>query len=215
MFINNLYGFVGPKGGGKSYYQHEMEHRFKSDGSAIISADFSDGIRQMILNIFGLPSSHIDIDSTYYAAWKNTEMNIKLPIDDSLVETKVTGRDLLTNVGESMKTLLRKNDIWARYTINDIYRQYLDLSADELNRFNILVGSIRFKNELQGVLSTANLLSEITNVSIIFCNYNNEKYNPNVHSSEKLAHKLIKQGFHHRDDVTNYLKYLIDAKEID
>ena len=49
-------------------------------------------------------------------------------------------------------------------------------------------------------------------VKLIFCNFHEVKYDPDVHVSESLAHKLISLGYKDEDDVTQAVKEIYNIK---
>ena len=205
-----IYGFIGPAKGGKSYQLHKLQNLAIGEERDFIQADFSDGIRQTVLNIFGTTECSVDLLSPCYSQWKETEQKITIPIEDSLVTRDINGREILKNVGEYLKTLAGE-DVWARWTRNDICRQYWNLENDSKRKDCIIAfGSVRFGVEVNMVFTIAKLLNK--EVELRFCNYQNVNFDPNVHISESLGHQLILRGHKDGDDVTASIREMFNIK---
>lgn len=204
----SVYGFIGPAKGGKTYQLNALRKRANDESRDFITGDFSDGIRHTILEIFGLSNSEIDPSSKEYLNWKDRQQVIDIP--GQLGFTEFRGRDLLKNVGEYLKTLAGE-DVWARWTGNDICRKYWNLETDEDRDSSIVAfGSVRFGSEVNMLFNVASLINK--NVKLIFCNHYDTKFDPNVHISESLAHQLILRGFKDGEDVTQAVKEIYKIK---
>lgn len=208
--IGMIYGFIGPIGGGKTYQLELLRKRNKETLCPFITGDFSDGIRQTVLNLFGCDGLKINASSSYYLEWKNKEQLFDIPIGDYGRHVPIKGRELLKNIGEGLKDLAGQ-DVWARWTLSDICKQYQSLSNDNRKQeCDVAFGSIRFKDEAQAVFNASEMLEK--QVKLIFCNFHEVKYDPDVHVSESLAHKLISLGYKDEDDVTQVVKEIYNIK---
>ena len=206
-----IYGFIGPATGGKTYQLNRLQNLAMSEERDFIQADFSDGIRQTILNILGYTKGNVNLLSPCYSQWKEMEQKITIPIEDSLVTRDIKGREILKNVGEYLKTLAGE-DVWARWTGNDICRQYWNLENDYKRRDCVIAfGSVRFGVEVNTVFTIAKLLNK--KVELRFCNYQNVNFDPNVHISESLGHQLILRGHKDGDDVTDSIREMFNVKQ--
>lgn len=210
MTKGKIYGFIGPAKGGKSYQLNQLQNIAICEERDFIQADFSDGIRQTILNIFGTTECSVDLLSPCYSQWKEMEQKFTIPVGNSLVTSGIKGREILKNVGEYLKTLAGE-DVWARWTGNDICRQYWNLENDSKRKNCIIAfGSVRFAVEVRMVFTIAELLNK--EVELRFCNYQNINFNPNVHISESLGHQLIFRGHKDGDDVTASIREMFNIK---
>ena len=206
-----IYGFIGPAKGGKTYQLNRLQNLVMSEERDFIKSDFSDGIRKTILNILGYTKCDVDLLSPCYSQWKEMEQKITIPIEDSLVTRDIKGREILKNVGEYLKTLAGE-DVWARWTGNDICRQYWNLENDSKRKDCVIAfRSVRFGIEVNTVLTIAKLLNK--EVELRFCNYQNVKFDPNVHISESLGHQLILRGHKDGDDVTASIREMFNIKQ--
>ena len=206
-----IYGFIGPAKGGKTYQLNRLQNLVMSEERDFIQADFSDGIRQTILNILGYTKGNVNLLSPCYSQWKEMDQKITIPIEDSLVTRDINGREILKNVGEYIKTLAGE-DVWARWTGNDICRQYWNLENDSKRRDCVIAfGSVRFGVEVNMVFTIAKLLNK--EVELRFCNYQNVNFDPNVHISERLGHQLILRGHKDGDDVTASIREMFNVKQ--
>ena len=206
-----IYGFIGPAKGGKTYQLNRLQNLVISEERDFIQADFSDGIRQTILNILGYTKASVNLLSPCYSHWKEMGQKITIPIEDSLVTRDIKGREILKNVGEYLKTLAGE-DVWARWTGNDICRQYWNLENDSKRRDCVIAfGSVRFGVEVNTVFTIAKSLNK--EVELRFCNYQNVNFDPNVHISESLGHQLILRGHKDGDDVTASIREMFNIKQ--
>ena len=205
-----IYGFIGPAKGGKSYQLNQLQNLAIGEERDFIQADFSDGIRQTVLNIFGTTECGVDLLSPCYSQWKEMEQKFTIPVGSSLETSGIKGREILKNVGEYLKTLAGE-DVWARWTGNDICRQYWNLENDSKRKYCIIAfGSVRFGVEVNMVFTIAKLLNK--EVELRFCNYQNVNCDPNVHISESLGHQLILRGHKDGDDVTASIREMFNIK---
>lgn len=203
-----IYGFVGPIGGGKTYQLNKLMNSSFEEERVFISSDFSDGIRDTLLKVFG-ESGVINPASEFYMRWKDCKQGIILPTDNHNY-VYFTGRDLLRNIGEELKKLAG-DDVWARWTGNDIIKKYFSIADPERqNTANVAFGSIRYPYEAEMVFSVAKITGK--DVKIIFCNHNEVKFNPDTHISEILAHRMILRGCKDGDDITALIKEYFKIK---
>ena len=203
-----IYGFVGPIGGGKTYQLNKLMNSSFEEERVFISSDFSDGIRDTLLKVFG-EDGVIDPASKFYMRWKDCKQGIILPTDNHN-HVYFKGRDLLKNIGEELKKLAG-DDVWARWTGNDVSEKYFSIADPERqNTANVAFGSIRYPNEAEMVFSVAKTMGK--DVKIIFCNYHEAEFNPDTHSSEILAHQMILKGCKDGDDITSLIKEYFKIK---
>lgn len=201
-----ILGFIGPIGGGKTFQLEIARQNSQSEQRKFITGDFSDGIRVSVLKIFGVEDKGAVLEPSdeNYLEWKQIQDVIMFPTERcQLEELRFKYRDLLKNVGEYFKKLAGE-DVWARWTGNDICRKYYELPESERDRCNVAFGSVRFGVEVAMVFNIAKIINK--EVQLIFCNYHGVEYNPNVHISELLAHQLIFRGYDDGADVTEAVK---------
>ena len=74
-----IYGLVGVIGSGKSYQAEALMVDAACMERPLIMGDFSEGIRQTLMNIFTGESKKIDCTGTAYAKWKQLSSDILLP----------------------------------------------------------------------------------------------------------------------------------------
>ena len=208
MNSGKVYGFVGPIGGGKTYQLNKLMNSSIEEERVFISSDFSDGIRDTLLKVFG-EGGVIDPASEFYMTWKNYQQAIVLPTIN-LHYVCFNGRDLLKNIGEELKKLAGE-DVWARWSGNDVSKKYFSIADPERqNTANVAFGSIRYPYEAEMVFSVAKIMGK--DVKIIFCNHNEAEFNPDTHSSEILAHQMILRGCKDGDDITTLIKEYFKIK---
>ena len=205
-----IYGFIGPAGGGKTYNLNKVRELANEEQRDFIEGDFSDGIRQTLLQMFGIENKAVDLSSNAYLAWKDADVPFVVPVGDSLVEGKIKGRELLKNIGENLK-YLGGDKIWAKWTGNDIIHKYFELASEgKRNESIIAFGSVRFEPEIRMLFSIADIINK--EVKIVFCNHFNTEFNPRVHISENLAHQLILRNAKDGDDVTQIIRSMYQIK---
>lgn len=211
--VGMIYGFIGPIGGGKTFQLESLRQRNEKILCPFITSDFSDGIRSSVLNIFGVndKGAVLEPSDERYSQWKESTSVIHFPTDSKeWAEYCFHNRDLLKNVGEYFKKLAGEN-VWARWTLSEICKQYWSLPNDNRKReCDIAFGSVRFKVEAEAVFNAAAMLEK--QVKLIFCNFHEVDYNPDVHVSESLAHELISLGYEDGDDVTQAVKEIYNIK---
>ena len=203
MKRGKVYAYVGVIGSGKSYQASKKIQESSAQGNPVISSDFSDGIRRVLLDIFGLTDVGIDVNSTCYALWKKQTQRIAIPLGKSICFSPIDGRELLKNIGEGLKEIAGE-DVWARWSHDRVLKEVENLTEEEKEKCDIVFGSVRFPMEVKTVFSVANRLNK--EVQFIFCDYHSKNYSPNIeHISEGLAHDCISAGFKDGDDITEYL----------
>ena len=208
MNSGKVYGFVGPIGGGKTYQLNKLMNSSLEEERGFISSDFSDGIRDTLLKVFG-GDGIIDPASEFYMKWKDYKQGIILP-GFKYNQVYFRGRDLLKNIGEELKKLAGE-DVWARWTGNDVCKKYFSITDPERqNTANVAFGSIRYPYEAEMVFSVAKIIGK--EVKIIFCNHHDAEFNPDTHSSETLAHQMILRGCKDGDDITTLVKEYFKIK---
>lgn len=195
-------GLIGPMGGGKSYRLETMRRRACSEGLGFLTGDFSDGIREAVLRIFGASEAGAVLKPSdrNYLEWKKASGKIEFPTVRGDVSCFSYGnRDLLRNTGEYIKEVAGES-VWARWTTLRVYKQYWNSAPELRHNSYIVFGSVRFGVEAREIYDFAESINQP--VKFVFCNYNKTCYDPNVHVSERLAHTLIKRGYADGDDVT-------------
>lgn len=205
-------GFIGPMGGGKSYRVEEARKAAEAAGRGFLTGDFSDGIRETVLQIFGVKGGGAVLEPSdkNYLEWKRRGGSISFPDGrGNMVCFEYGYRDLLKNVGEYLKRLAGEG-VWARWTTQRVYQQYWSGSSESRYKCDIVFGSVRFKSEIEEIYGMAESINR--SVKFIFCNHNKTAYNPDAHVSERLAHVLIKRGYRDGDDVTAAIRDIINFK---
>lgn len=210
-----IYAFVGVIGSGKSYRLEQMKKKYSGDGQVVITADFSDGIRDLTRQLFEYGAHFGDVNSQEYRDWKENVACVT--VHNGVVVNSFTGRDILRNVGEFTKCIAGQ-DVWARYTTQSLYSRiaYQPFRSDVcVQGVRVLIGSVRFKCEAQSIFElfrnvTANLDSFVDpSLHFIFCDYHSPSYDAaSSHVSEALAQAVLDTGeYRDGDDIT----WLIDT----
>lgn len=210
-----IYAFVGVIGSGKSYRLEQMKKEYSGDGQVVITADFSDGIRDLTRQLFGYDAHFGDVNSKEYRDWKENVACVT--VHNGAVVNSFTGRDILRNVGEFTKCIAGQN-VWARYTTQSLYSRIKcqPFRSDVcVQGVRVLIGSVRFKCEAQSIFElfrnvTANLDSFVDpSLHFIFCDYHSPSYDAaSNHVSEALAQAVLDTGeYRDGDDIT----WLIDT----
>lgn len=216
-----IYAFVGVIGSGKSHRLEQMKKEYNGDGQVVITADFSDGIRDLTRQIFGYSSEFGDVNSEEYRDWKNNvvcEFSEITPY--GVIENKMRGREILCRIGEGVKSVAGV-DVWARYTTARIYDQVCRQSFRSdvrVNGVRVLIGSVRFKDEVQSIfqlymdlIDNAQFLGMEPQIHFIFCDYHSQSYDATSHHiSEAFAQAVINLGkYKDGDDITEIVNYVV------
>lgn len=207
-----IYGIVGVIGSGKTYRAEQLQYDAAVEERPMILGDFSEGIRQTLMNIFTGRNRGVQLDSSVYAGWKNAQQSILLPTSGNglLPDTvKVTGREMLQRTGEYLKTLAGE-DVWARWTSLDIIRRWADLPVEQAHACDIVFGSLRFDCEAEALFQVAASTSK--EVEIIFCNFKSDKYELNDHVSEDFARYFLNKGCKDGENITDLVKEKLNGK---
>ena len=207
MEKGKVYAFVGVVGGGKTFRLEKMLNDAEISGVPVIKADFSDGVRDTLMNILTGSDQEIDLSSKLYANWKLGVIEVPVPYETFPCDTiRTTGRELLQNTAEFCKKLAG-GDVWAKYAENKVvsqFKEYAKSDASSSDNMSIMFGSVRFPSEVQAVFRVGEKIGK--EVQFIFCDYHSENYSPNIeHISENLAQDCISAGFKDGDDITEYL----------
>lgn len=209
-----IYGLVGVIGSGKSYQAEALMVDAACMERPLIMGDFSEGIRQTLMNIFTGESKKIDCTGTAYAKWKQLSSDILLPFfsqDDSpniLDSVRVEGRELLQRTGEYLKSLAGE-DVWARWTANAVTNRWAKMSEEDALMCDIVFGSLRFDCEAEAIFKVAEATGK--EVQIYFCDYHSDSYELNDHVSEKFAQHFLSLGCKDGDDITELVKQKING----
>lgn len=209
-----IYGLVGVIGSGKSYQAEALMVDAACMERPLIMGDFSEGIRQTLMNIFTGESKKIDCTGTAYAKWKQLSSDILLPFfsqDDSpniLDSVRVEGRELLQRTGEYLKSLAGE-DVWARLTANAVTNSWAKMSEEDAEICDIVFGSLRFDCEAEAIFKVAEATGK--EVKIYFCDYHSDSYELNDHVSEKFAQYFLSLGCKDGDDITELVKQKING----
>jgi hypothetical protein len=211
-------GLVGVIGSGKSYTLKRLKEEASNTSRLFIEGDFSEGIRQFIMNIY--VGNDVPINGGAYAKWKAHPNEITLPVfrDDAgnLSCGTITGRKLLQRVGEYMK-VMTGNDVWAKWTKTDVMRAYnkacLIYPTAKIEEMTITFGSVRFLCEAQVVFDVATLTDK--EPVIIFCNHKSDSYELNDHVSEAFARHFVDLGYKDGQDITAEVRRLLLNSEKD
>lgn len=216
-----IYAFVGVIGSGKSHRLERMKEEYNGDGQVVITADFSDGIRELTRQVFGYSSEFGDVNSEEYRDWKNNVVcEFSEITSNGVVENKMRGRDILRRIGEGVKSVAGV-DVWARYTTARIYDQVCRQSFRSdvrVNGVRVLIGSVRFKDEVQSIfqlyrdlMDKAQFLGIEPQIHFIFCDYHSPSYDATSHHiSEALAQAVIGLNkYKDGDDITEIVNYVV------
>lgn len=213
-----IYAFVGVIGSGKSHRLEQMKKEYNGDGQVVITADFSDGIRDLTRQIFGYSSEFGDVNSEEYRDWKdNVVCEFSEITPHGVVEDKMKGRDILCRIGEGVKNIAGV-DVWARYTTIRIYNQVCrqQFRSDvRVNGVRVLIGSVRFESEVQSIFQLYRDLMDKAQlepqIHFIFCDYHSPSYDATSHHiSEALAQAVIGLGrYKDGDDITEIVNYVV------
>lgn len=212
-----IYAFVGVIGSGKSYRLEQMKKEYSGDGQVVITADFSDGIRDLTRQLFGYSANFGDVNSQEYRDWKENVACVT--VHNGVVMNSFTGRDILRNVGEFTKCVAGQ-DVWARYTTQSLYsRISYQLFRSDLCVWGVrvLIGSVRFKCEARSIFElfrnvTANMSSFVnTSLHFIFCDYHSPSYDAtSSHVSEALAQAVLDtEEYKDGDDITKLIDTMV------
>ena len=207
MEKDKVYAFVGVVGGGKTFRLEKMLNDAEILGISVIKADFSDGVRDTLMNILTGSDQEIDLSSKLYADWKLANIDVPVPYETFHCNTiRTTGRELLQNTAEFCKKLAGAG-VWAKYAEDKVvsrFKEYVKSGTFSSDNISIMFGSVRFPSEVQAVFRVGEKTGK--DVQFIFCDYHSENYSPNIeHISEGLAHDCISAGFKDGDDITEYL----------
>lgn len=217
----HIYAFVGVIGSGKSYRLEQMKNSFNGQGQISLVGDFSDGIRDLVKNIFGYNDNFGDVNSSIYRRWKDgvvCQTSVAFPEINSKL---LTGREILRNVGESVK-LVAGEDVWAKYTIKtlrDRIQAQVFRSDVCVKEIQVLIGSVRFRHEARAVFDLYEQLLPrwgqslfYPDVHFILCDYHSKDYNADSsHISEAFAQTIINdpvERYRDGDDVSKYVQRL-------
>lgn len=213
-----IYAFVGVIGSGKSHRLEQMKKEYNGYGQVVITADFSDGIRDLTRQIFGYSSEFGGVNSEEYRDWKN---NVVCEFSEitphGVIENKMKGRDILCRIGEGVKNVAGV-DVWARYTTVRIYNQVCrqQFRSDVcVNGVRVLIGSVRFKSEVQSIFQLYRDLMDNAQlepqIHFIFCDYHSSSYDATSHHiSEAFAQTVVGLGrYKDGDDITEIVNYVV------
>lgn len=199
-----IYGFVGVSGSGKDYQVGLLKDLDDASKRPILAGDFSEGIRQTVMQLL-LPygeMDYIDPESQVYRDWKNLEFDVPIPVSygDNMLTSRITGRQILQNVGEGLKELCGKG-VWANWTANRILQRWLQLPEIEKIKADVVFGSIRFDYEAEQVFKIASIMHKT--VEIYMCDYHSQYYRVLDHESEKFARYFLGLGYKDGQNITN------------
>lgn len=209
-----IYGLVGVIGSGKSYQAEALMVGAACEERPMIMGDFSEGIRQTLMNIFTGESKGIDCTGEAYAKWKQLSSDILLPFKPQgespniLDSVRVEGRELLQRTGEYLKSLAGE-DVWARWTTNAVTNSWAKMSEEDALMCDIVFGSLRFDCEAEAIFKVAEATGK--EVQIYFCDYHSDSYELNDHVSEKFAQYFLSLGCKDGDDITELVKQKING----
>lgn len=173
MQLVKIYGFCGVIGSGKSYHCEQL----KKEG--FIQIDFADCLRNMAWKVLDWQPQN----AQEYDDFKKGLLNI--PHYD-----KINGRWLLQRIGAIMRE--NDEDFWVKQWRKGVER------AISMGYNNICCSDVRYENEIK-MLKSFNWKAE---VKVVFCDYHSDRYNAtNTHESERLAQKLLQEGYKDGDLV--------------
>lgn len=201
-----IYGLVGVIGGGKSYRAEQLQVNAACAERPMIMGDFSEGIRQTLMNIFTGSNRGIQLDGSVYTQWKEMPQSIFVPTSGNGVLPDfylVSGRQMLQRTGEFLKTLAGE-DVWARWTAQDILNRWSKMDMNERKQCDIVFGSLRFNCEAAQLFNLANITEK--EVEIIFCDFKSDRYEINDHVSEHFAQYFLHKGCQDGENITELVK---------
>lgn len=207
-----IYGLVGVIGSGKTYRAEQLQVDAACAERPMIMGDFSEGIRQTLMNIFTGGNRGIQLDGSVYAHWKAMPQGIFVPTSGNGVLPDsyfVSGRQMLQRTGEFLKTLAGE-DVWARWTSLDVIRKWANLPVEQAHVCDIIFGSLRFDCEANALFQVAASTSK--EVEIIFCNFKSDRYEINNHVSENFARYFLDKGCEDGEDITKLVKEKLNGR---
>lgn len=201
-----VYAFIGVVGSGKTFRMEQLAGAADLHNVPYIKADFSDGIRDTLMNIFTGSDKTIDLLSETYSEWKNSEIFIPVPYPTPEGGVYVSGRQFLQNTAEFLKELAGE-EVWATYTAKKIIKEYYKTEKRDERKakeLSIMFGSVRFPAEIAAVFTVAEATGK--EVRFIFCDFHSHNYSPAIdHISEQLAQRCIAEGFSDGENITSFI----------
>ena len=182
--MTNIKCFLGVIGSGKDFQANKLVQK------GYTQVNFADELYIQVGKILG-----IDLED------RTDREYFKLVYPDA--------RQILQNYGNLRRE--EEPEYWASKWADRI---------DERENENYACSDVRFINELQTVLSFEQEIGDMEHgvyhfwydIEFIFCNYPSYRYDStNEHSSEKLAQRILKDGYKDGDILSHeYLKGLIE-----
>lgn len=181
----NIVGLIGVIGSGKSFRQ--IEYKEKN----YIPINFADSVKDLLWDTLNWKPSSLKEERDFKDSYSVTIMN-SFKIKDSLI-TSITGRQLLINFAENMKSVINKN-VWVDQTILKIKRNINE------GYENFVIGDVRFYNEISALQELKYYrekeFKDSVNLNFIFCNYKSNSYKIKENEqSEELAIQFLEKGY--------------------
>jgi hypothetical protein len=194
--MSELRIFIGCLGSGKGFRCDKLVEE-----QNYVKIDFADELRECIYTLFNWRPKNDE----EYEIFKKSKCNMSYFKNEQLnCMFDLTGRELLQKMGTEV---IRKR-------IPDFWTECWHIKTLEALRSgkSVCCSDLRFLNELQAAL----MLKSGFDVKFIFTDYKSDRYsNTNEHVSEKLAQKILNDGFKHEEELPlEYLKKLSLDKDL-
>lgn len=188
-----MIALVGVIGSGKDYALNELrnEHR------VFEIFDFSDAVREITYKFLGFRPA----DDNEYTIFKGTSHILKFMTKFGVVETEVTGRKFLENIGITMRGI--DSDFWVNLCSKAASNHIV---ANQPNV--VLFSAVRYPNEAKAIFKLAK--THKYDVKFIMTDFKSDRYEIRDDDSEKFAQELLRRGASHMDCVNDKVKQLIN-----
>lgn len=187
-----IHSFIGVIGSGKDFRANKLHEQ---TGAPIF--DFSDGVREFTFSFLGVTPPKTEEE---YAKFKGTVYSFL--VDNVLYHRE--GRNLLENVAETLREYNPR--FWA-----NLCTSKLEKSINNCEHTIFIANSCR-------LLEEATALEYLTykygaETKYTFCDFKSPRYEIRDHESENLAQEFLKRGFKDGDDITKFVKQLVQYGE--
>jgi len=183
---NKVFAYIGVIGSGKDY-----QVKLKSEIGNYKIFDFSDGVREFTWGFLCYRPWGVED----YSKFKSCSNTLIFPEDDREQKFLISGRRFLENVGGTMRRY--DPNFWAKYCINSA-----NFSLSHGTK-NFIFNAVRYPNEAKSVIDFSKKID--ADFEFIFTDYKSDRYEIRRDESEYFAQSLLKEGFEHLDNVTDYI----------